>query len=65
MICLGTLSRVVLLSAGNHMINSLHKFHDEPVSYPTMHHFVTEMLQVCIFLLYIKWCIAGYLSNAL
>ena len=30
------------------IINLLHKYHNEPVPYRTMHHFVTEM---CVFLL--------------
>ena len=32
--------------------------------YPTMHHFVTEMC-TCVNISVTKWCIVGYLSNAL
>ena len=42
----------------------LHKSHNAPVPYPTMHHFVTEMctqVHICV----TKWCIVGYLSDAL
>ena len=46
------------------LIDLLHKSHNVPVPYPTMHHFVTEMCtQVHIFVT--KRCIVGYLSNAL
>ena len=38
-------------------VDLFHKSDNAPVLYPTMHHFVTEMCT--------KWCIEGYLSNAL
>ena len=41
-------------------IDLLHKSHNAPVPYPIRHHFVTEM---CTFVS--KWCIVGYLANAL
>ena len=40
-------------------VTGLHKFHNAPVLYPTMHHFVTEMCtRVQSYLT--KWCIVGY-----
>ena len=42
----------------------LHKSHNVPVSYPIMHHFVTEMC-TSVHISVTKWCIVGYLSNAL
>ena len=41
-----------------------HKSHTAPVPYPTMHHFVTEMC-TCVHISVTKWCIVGYLSDAL
>ena len=48
----------------SHRVDLLHKSHNAPVPYPTMHHFVTEMC-TCVHISVTKWCIAGYLSNAL
>ena len=53
----------------------LHKFHNAPLPYLTMHHSVTEMC-TCVHISVIKccnyvhisdtkWCIAGYLSDTL
>ena len=42
----------------SYRIDSLHKSHNAPVQYPTIHHFVKEMhISVT------KWCIVGYLSD--
>ena len=38
----------------------LHKSHNAPVPYPTLHHFVTE-----VHISVTKWCIVEYLSDAL
>ena len=40
------------------------KSHNAPLPYPTMHHFVTEM-GTCVHISVTKWCIVGYLFNAL
>ena len=45
-------------------IDPLHKSHNTPVQYPKIHHFVTEMC-TCVHISVTKWCIVGYLSNAL
>ena len=45
-------------------IDLLHKSHNAPVPYPTMHHFVTETC-THVHLSVTKWCIVGYLSGAL
>ena len=45
-------------------MNLLQKTHNAPVSYPTVHHFVTEMW-TCVHISVTKWCIVGYLSSAL
>ena len=42
----------------------MHKSHNAPVLYPTMHQFVTEMC-TCVHISVIKWCIVEYLSNAM
>ena len=42
----------------------LHKSHNAPVLYPTMHHFVTEM-STCVHISVTKWCIVGYLWGVL
>ena len=46
------------------IIDLLHKSHNAPVPYPTMHHFVTEIC-TCVQISVAKWCIVGNLSNAL
>ena len=46
------------------IIDLLHKSHNAPVPYPTMHHFVTEIC-TCVHISVAKWCIVGNLSNAL
>ena len=49
-------------------IDLIHKSHNAPVPNPTMHHFVTEMASFCnrnVFISVTKWCIVGYLSDAL
>ena len=38
--------------------------YNDPVPYPTMHHFVTEMC-TCVHISATKWCTVGYLSNVL
>ena len=46
------------------VIDLLHNSHNAPVPYPTMHYFVTEMCtggHISV----TKWCIVGYLYNAL
>ena len=45
-------------------IDLSHKSHNAPILYPTMHHFVTETC-TCVHVSVTKWCIVGYLSNAL
>ena len=45
-------------------LDLLHKSHNAPVSYSTMHHSVTEMC-TCVYISVTKWCIVGHLSNAL
>ena len=45
-------------------IDPPHKSHDTPVPYPTLHHVVTEMC-TCVHISVTKWCIVGYLSDAL
>ena len=42
----------------------LHKSPNAPVSYPSMHQFVTEMC-TCVHISVTELCIVGYLSNAL
>ena len=42
----------------------LQKSYNAPVPYPTFHHFVTEMCR-CLHISVTKWCIFGYLDNAL
>ena len=42
----------------------LQKYHKAPVPYPTIHHFVTEMC-THVHISVTKWCIEGYLPNAL
>ena len=53
-----------LLICGLCLIDLLHKSHNAPVPYPTMPHFVTEMC-THVHISVTKWCIMGYLSNAL
>ena len=45
-------------------INLWDKSHNAPVPYPTMHLFVTEMY-TCVNICLTRWCIVGYLSDAL
>ena len=45
-------------------IDQSHKSHNAPVPYPTMHHFVTEMC-TRVHISVTKWCIVGYLPDAL
>ena len=45
-------------------IDLLHKFHNAPVPYSTMHHFVTEMC-TCVHISVTKWFIVGCSSNGL
>ena len=47
-----------------YVIDLLHKFHNSPVPYPIMHHFVTEMC-TCVYISVAKWCIMGHLFDAL
>ena len=53
-----------LISGFKSRIDMLHKYHNAPVPYPTMHHFATEMY-TRVHISATKWRIAGYLSNAL
>ena len=46
------------------LTNLFHKSHDAQMSYPTMHHFVTEIC-TCVHISVTKWCIVGYLANIL
>ena len=58
---------VVVSVSGTQMtclvIDLLHKAHNAPIPYSTMHHLVTEMC-TCMYISVAK-CIVGYLSNAL
>ena len=45
-------------------IDRLHKSHNAPFPYPTRHHFITEMC-TCVHISVTKWCIVGYLPDAL
>ena len=45
-------------------IDLLHKCHNVPVPYPTMHHLVTEMC-TCVHISVTKWCIVGYGTGTL
>ena len=45
-------------------IDLLHKSHDAPVLYSTMHHFVAEMC-ICVHISVTTWCIVEYLPDAL
>ena len=45
-------------------IGELHQSHNASVTYPTMHHFVTEKCTY-VHISVTKWCIVGYLSDAL
>ena len=45
-------------------IDPSHKSRDTPIPYPEMHHFMTEMC-TCMHISVTKWCIVGYLSDAL
>ena len=42
----------------------VHKSHNAPIPYPTMHHFVSEMC-TCVHISVTKLCIVGYWSNVL
>ena len=46
------------------VIDPSHKSQNASVPYPTMQHFVTEMC-TCVHISVTKWCIVGYLSDAL
>ena len=45
-------------------IDLSHKSQNAPVPYPTMHHSVTKMY-TCVHISVTKWCIVGYLFDAL
>ena len=45
-------------------IDLLHKINNAPVSYPAMHHFITEIC-TCVHISVTKWCIVGYPYHAL
>ena len=47
----------------SHGIDLLHKSHNASVSYPTMHHLVTEMCTY-VHISVTKWCIVGYETDA-
>ena len=51
-------------NCGNHSIDLLRKPHNAPVTYLTVHHFVTEMC-TCVHISASKSCIVVNLSNAL
>ena len=55
---------VSLHSPNGMQIDQSHKPHNASVPYPIMHHFVTEMC-TCVHISVTKWCILGYLSDAL
>ena len=59
-------ARVATMSAANMnvLIGRLHKYHNAPVSYAAMHHFITEMC-TCVDISGTQWCIVGYLPNEL
>ena len=46
----------------SHSIDLLHKYHNAPVPWPTIHHFVTEMCP-CVHISVTKWCIVRQLCN--
>ena len=56
----------ILKSTLVHMnsIDPSHKSKNASVPYPTMQHYVTEMC-TCVHIYVTKWCIVGYLSDAL
>ena len=47
----------------SHSIDLLHKYHNTPVPWPTIHHFVTEMCP-CVHISVTKWCTVRQLCNA-
>ena len=47
-----------------HTIDPFHKSQNASVPYPTMQHFLTEMC-TCVHISVTKWCIEGYLHDAL
>ena len=63
-VCTTTNYALLLPARAAQGINLLHKPHNAPIPYPTMHHFTTEMC-TCVYISVIKWCIVVYLSNAL
>ena len=54
----------VMWKEGSAAINLSHQPHGAPVPCPIMHHFVTEMCTY-VHISVTKWCIVGYLSDAL
>ena len=61
---INTLEYVIHGSNNPYSYNQLHKSHNAAVPYPTIHHIVTEMC-TCVHIYVTKWCIVGYLSDAL
>ena len=57
------LSSAMFLPSCSIIIYLSHKSHNAPVSYPKMHHFVTEMC-ICVHIFVTKWCVVGYLPDA-
>ena len=47
------------LGAWGSAFDLIHKSHNASVSYPTVHHFVTEMC-TCVHISVTKWCIVGF-----
>ena len=48
----------------NHEVDLLHKYQNATAIYPSMHHFVKGIC-TCVHISITKWCIVGYLTNAL
>ena len=55
---------VVSSTCDHSSVNLCHKSQNASGPYPTMQHFVTEMC-TCVHISVTKWCIVGYLSDAL
>ena len=58
------LNRISVKFVTESPIDPSHKSQNASVPYPTMQHFVTEMC-TCVHISVTKWCIVGYLSDAL
>ena len=58
------LNKVNLCTLPKFILNMFCKSHNAPGMYPTMHYFATEMW-TCVHIFVAKWCIMGYLPDAL